>query len=356
MPKPRDILKAIGEARDPILVAVSGTYALGFLVWSVHARHQGLGLLPIANTRYFIAGLPILFTLVVTYSLLHSRRWLKEWALRNAPRRILIMHLLTFTAMLATALLMSLLDVIARTAWSLLKWELFVEFKLLVFTMFLTLMLVVSDLPVLKVGNSKSKVIDWFIRKLCVDDMEPQAGKSKAVGRGTPLMHWVIRPSIIATTLVLASGLIELVNQVYPTLPLEFGGFRPRVAVLHLRVSDMSPSLRLILLAQPDDKGAEIRESKEVLVFYADTERLIVKVRPGSMHSSATGVHAPVADELPIRKSMDEAKLAAAVQALPGYERQIRMGWDEGKLAAEVQAAPAYELRTESVRATTYLK
>ena len=87
MPSLRDILKKLGEIRDGILPAISGAYALGFVVWTVHAWRQRLGLLPIFNTRYFIAGFPVVFTLLITYCLLNAGRWLKAWALEDPPSR-----------------------------------------------------------------------------------------------------------------------------------------------------------------------------------------------------------------------------------------------------------------------------
>ena len=87
MPRVTQILKRLGDARDSILVATSCTYALGFLVWSLHAWRQGLGLLPISNIQYLVSGVAVLITLLMTYSLFQIGRWAKAWALRDAPRR-----------------------------------------------------------------------------------------------------------------------------------------------------------------------------------------------------------------------------------------------------------------------------
>ena len=274
-----DFLKIAGEARDAILVGATCIYAFGFIVWSLHAWRHGLGFLPIANSQYFIAGLPVLFTLVAGYSLVQSRHWLREWVLRNGPRRTRIVGLLTLTAMVVSVLLETLVGHIARTAWSIAAWEVFVVFKLVVFILFLTLVLLTSELR--RHANNSGEVLDWLLKG-----------------------------SIVVSTLLVAWALFTLVDQYFPLLPQEFGGGKPRLAVLHVRVSDLSRSLRDTLLAEPDDQEAETRASKEVLVFYADTDRLIVKVRPEVMGGSA----------------------------------------------ADVLAAPAYELPTDAIRATTYVQ
>ena len=267
MSKLREILKTAGEARDPILVVVSFTYVLGFLVWSFQAWREGLGLLPIANTRYFIAGLPILCILIAAYSLLHARHWLKEWALCDAPHRVRILNWLAGTVMIVVVVMQPLSEVgIQRWGWSMFTWEAYVTFKGMVILLFLILLLVLSELSA-RVKRSK-------------------------------MQEWTLRVFILGSVLLNLTGLISLVDEVYPTLPQEFGGFKPRVAVLHLRVSALSRSLRLSLVAQPDDKTAEVCESKEVLVFYADKERLIVKVRPDPTHRSVAEVEGGVAYEL----------------------------------------------------------
>lgn len=279
MSRLQDILKYSAQARDLTLVALTCTYALGFLAWSGYAWRQGMGLLPIANTQYFIAGLPILFAMFVAYSLVRFRYWLQLWASADAPRRPRIVRRLTVAALVASALLEGFAP-IPRTAWNLLAWEAYVIFKLLVFIMFFTLLVVNSTLDH---GASRSGTSFWF---------------------------WSQRLLIGPIALLLLWGSIQFVDQVLPTWPQEFGGFRPRRALLHVRGEDLSQSLRATLLPQSDAHAAGIRESREVLVLYADHERVIVKV--------------------------------------PSDPQQ--------RTAAEVQGAPAYELMTDVVVATTYLR
>jgi hypothetical protein len=48
--------------RDLVLVVAALTYPIGFLIWSIHAWKQDLGLLPVINSQYIMAGLfPLLF-------------------------------------------------------------------------------------------------------------------------------------------------------------------------------------------------------------------------------------------------------------------------------------------------------
>ena len=45
------------KLRDLALARAAGTYALGFIIWSIHAYANDLGLLPALDSQYIIAGL-----------------------------------------------------------------------------------------------------------------------------------------------------------------------------------------------------------------------------------------------------------------------------------------------------------
>lgn len=62
-------LVRVGALRDGLLVLASILYGLGYLVWSVHAWEQDLGLLPALDAQYFVAGVfPALVFLAAFYA------------------------------------------------------------------------------------------------------------------------------------------------------------------------------------------------------------------------------------------------------------------------------------------------
>jgi len=148
--------------------------------------------------------------------------------------------------MLAVVLFEGLLAPIARTKWSVSAWEVFVVLKLLVFIMFLILIVVCSDLGL---GGS-DPISNWFIRFCAV-----------------PL-----------SALLIGLGSVEFIDQAYARLPQEFGGFRPRRAILHLRNQELPHSLREILLPHAGQTVEPITDSIQVFIFYADHDRLIIKI------------------------------------------------------------------------------
>jgi len=191
------IFKDLAQARDLTLLVLTCTYALGFLIWSVYAWRQGMGLLPIANTQYFIAGLPIMLALVGTYLLVHCAYWLQSWASSDVPKRRRIVYWLTVAAVVPWGSLEFFGD-IPRTTWSPLAWEAFVIVKALVGMVFFTLLLIDSTLDH---GASRAGALSWFLT----------LGVSLAVALLLLLWVW-----------------ISFVDEVLPLWPQELGGFRPR--------------------------------------------------------------------------------------------------------------------------------
>ena len=51
-------LKPFAGLRDGLLVVGAGLYGIGYLVWSIRAWWEGLGLLPVLSAQYFVAGAP----------------------------------------------------------------------------------------------------------------------------------------------------------------------------------------------------------------------------------------------------------------------------------------------------------
>jgi len=121
-----------------------------------------------------------------------------------------------------------------------------------------------------------------------------------------------LRVIILISLLALTIGYfsILLIDQLYARLPQEFGGFRPRRAVLHLRAENLPNSFRDTLLRNAGRTSEAVSNSIEVLVFYADHDRFIVKIAP-----------AP---------------------------QKITRG--------QLRSMPAHEIRSDAVVATTYLR
>jgi hypothetical protein len=68
-------LEGLGKLRDGLLVFGGATYVLGYLVWSIHAKQENLGLLPGLEPQYLAAGLvPLLLVLLAIYGSRGAKR------------------------------------------------------------------------------------------------------------------------------------------------------------------------------------------------------------------------------------------------------------------------------------------
>lgn len=83
-------LERIGSKRDGLLIGASALYGLGYLVWSIYSLRNGLGLLPALDSQYFIAGMFPAAVIVATYfGLTRTVRTLESWTMRvsSKPKR-----------------------------------------------------------------------------------------------------------------------------------------------------------------------------------------------------------------------------------------------------------------------------
>jgi hypothetical protein len=77
-------LERVGKSRDGILVVGGALYILGYIVWSINAYINKLGLLPAFESQYFIAGIvPFIIIFLLFHSIkfcwthdLHLPQWL----------------------------------------------------------------------------------------------------------------------------------------------------------------------------------------------------------------------------------------------------------------------------------------
>jgi hypothetical protein len=100
-------LKSIGSLRDGILVCGGLIYFCGYFVWSLVAWQHNLGQMPIFDSQYFVAGIPVLISFIILFYLLgRMKHFLIEdwpaWIARKRPitRNSIYALLFLFTALI----------------------------------------------------------------------------------------------------------------------------------------------------------------------------------------------------------------------------------------------------------------
>jgi hypothetical protein len=86
------LLSNVGTVRDLALVAAAVTYAVGFIIWAIHAWNNDLGLLPTLDSQYIIAGLPpiLLLSLAIVLVYLSVKLVSKNILLRTLSVMIMV--------------------------------------------------------------------------------------------------------------------------------------------------------------------------------------------------------------------------------------------------------------------------
>lgn len=81
-------INKLGELRNGILVSASMVYILGYMIWAFHAWISNLGLLPLIDSQYFIAGiLPAAVLVIVFWAVVNTRRFVDFTAAFLDPSR-----------------------------------------------------------------------------------------------------------------------------------------------------------------------------------------------------------------------------------------------------------------------------
>jgi hypothetical protein len=234
-----DSLKHIGEARDGALVIGGILYVLGYIVWSINAWKNKLGLLPALDAQYFIAGIIPTLIIVLVYigirfSLDYSRP-LPDWI--NPAANLIGWKLVLRRVLLTVLYIVYLLP--AVMSWT--KWpqKYFPSKAALIFG----------------VGAALSVAIS--VGYLFFYNKPPAKEKPTFSDRAGQFYRTFMR--IMIVTLIGFLALNYYLNLLYSKLPQAMGGVRPRCAYLDVVRNDVSQDTLKALV--PPEASAPISSS-----------------------------------------------------------------------------------------------
>jgi hypothetical protein len=225
-------LEQLGKARDGVLIIGGALYVLGYFVWSVHALNEGLGLLPALELQYLLAGslLALVFLSALTlglaaFAILNmGTRWgsSKHVAVRGFAKVIPL--LFGGAAGIVTAFL----------------WGVAGHFH------FGFILVIVSVIVVAAVGTI------------------PAVDSDRLWGAWTAAM-------------IAIGGAVLYVGVVYPRMPQEIGGVKPRCGYLDIATGDASPSAIKQLFGS--QTTATVARSRKLSIFFSGGDVYVVRVR-----------------------------------------------------------------------------
>lgn len=232
-------LQRIGNLRDGFLVAAATTYALGWFVWAVNAQENNLGLLPALEAQYFVAGVIPLLILVSVYWSIRGAILFRDWYSKKIKQKRRLSQAIVWGWLVSLVVLL------------LLSWlsDRFPGLEPAMYALLWVFMVLFFFLPLSATGWDR---IFWLYRRLL---------------------------TIMFILLLGFTGIVSYLYAVYPNIPQEFGGLRPRTAYLDVAKAELSKeTLKEIFPSGVFDSNSDVVQSNKVDVYYSGHDFILVKL------------------------------------------------------------------------------
>lgn len=319
LPWLNELLKPIGDLRDGLLVTATILYITGYLVWSFNAWQNNLGLLPALDAQYFVAGLVPVLILSLAYLIGRSVQYflLKVWPRLVGPQAIgvwlAIRTLLLFLywgllGLLVVGPIFGAIVLLGFCGFLLLKkfkpnnW-LFADRKqltkqqnmarialVLVFVSgFCAAFLLWRDELVVQLLPRYKEIFDKFwSAALIVNIIFLPPTQDKYLSWMSKLLRYFWLYLGVSALVVL--GFIFYAQSLYPLLPQEFGGVRPRCAYLDMVKAEVSAETlaELVPVTTPQSNQTVVR-SVPLELLYSGHEVMLVRAK-GRVHEITRSV------------------------------------------------------------------
>ena len=231
----------LGALRDGFIVAGGTLYGAGYATWALYALSIHAGPVPALQVQYFAAGIPAVLLFVAAVAAIGwSRRvvgdrWTRYVERLNTSRRIFMQ--LSVLVIAATLMLTSHI-ITQRTKAS------------LAYGITSAALLILGFAALALISTPKEKVT-----------------------RAITLSLSAVLPIIMGTVL--------FIRFIYPALPQELGGARPRLAILDVRTGDLSKET-LAILGVADPRAAVARTA-QVAIISQQSDTVLVVIGNGKL-------------------------------------------------------------------------
>lgn len=232
-------LKKLGGLRDGLLITGTALYVMGFLVWSIYAWWQNLGLLPAFEIQYFVAGLGLVLVIGLGYggfkiaeALAQSvRTWLGP-DVKGRRRRFRTATRLAMYGMLVVVFIFPdwLEGIVASVAGG-------------------------STPATVRLATI---LLAGFVLEATSESEDPT--------------------DYIAPLVVFLLALTYFLFEIYPSIPQELGGVRPRCAYMDVATGDLSNETIDAIIPSWNGSGeGPIVRTAKVDVYFQGRESLLVR-------------------------------------------------------------------------------
>jgi hypothetical protein len=252
----------IGRVRDLAFIVAGVTYILGYIVWSINAYVNGLGMLPAIEAQYFIAGvIPLVIILLVYFTIRAFQPFVG----------LIVEIISTFPEKLHFTLLIFAYIIPCATGITMLVLHYHYPDSLF----FLTTLLILWFVSFFSV---------YFISRIRF------IGLTSSVSYLYNLGIRILRPASYMYALLLGFVAISIyVSFLYPLIPQEFGGLRPQSAYMDITYDQTSANTLSEIF--PDDVAVNnnsVIRSKMVDIYFSGSDVILIKLHTQSGRDSQT--------------------------------------------------------------------
>jgi len=286
------LLKRGGDVRDGLLVGAGILYALGYIAWSVNALINKLGLVPVLESQYFLSGIgPGLFVVVLYLVIKSSRNYFTiKWADWLGPGEKELYHsqreneklkrgkfLLRKTILICFYLsLLFICLVLFNIRSAVLRISFSDPDPIFLYVAWTLFILSLTSLPHLKNPIKHDKKLMLFLTIY----QYPLFLGQKALFK---LKYY----KYVSAIPFLIGGILLYIFILYPIIPQELGGIRPRCAELDLIKEQLSnETIEALLPKESMKSNSLVVRSIPVDVFFSGGDFMLVKQRTQKQHGN----------------------------------------------------------------------
>jgi hypothetical protein len=259
-----DWLKWLGERRDGFLIGGAVLYGLGYLVWSYNAWRNHLGQLPAIEFQYLMSGLIPGAIIGMAWAATTFFSSMRDKAIAFSKKYRLLYGII-LTVLFAVPVTISFGVAAADKRWLHLGWT-----KEQRDHYMFPLMLAVMYFSLLSWNRAPSRFArfaDWLLLSV---------------------YRYVLAVIFCWYSLVIYFDL-------YPRLPQELGGPKPRCAYIDLVREDIAPSSLAVLVPSPPVDAATASQSKVVRsnklnVYFSSSDYLLVRTATDAKDASSANL------------------------------------------------------------------
>lgn len=268
----------IGQLRDGFLVGIGLLYIIGYLVWAFYAWKKNLGILPALDFQYIIAGIaPALLLLILYFSIRFIILFRNKVSVWLDPEVTGIRHICRHVIFAAAGISFIITSILYHDWFQINYPELSFRIQsisLIIMTLSFFLLPPIRNTQKndqTPASTSKKTEESLFDRwKALLPDLHFRVII-------TFYRYYSLVIIIVFVILLIVVGLFIFIEDIFPNIPQEFGGPKPRCAQLDVITTQLSDeTLYAILPSNATINEFRVIRSNDVNVFFSNSEFLLV--------------------------------------------------------------------------------